>query len=60
MRAMNGCVVRADDLVGVFLTLISWILTFVVGAVDVLGWKRVQKYYSKIKKEYLKLENKNS
>ena len=60
MRAMNGSVVRADDLGGVFITLISWTLTFVVGAVDVLGWKRVQKYYSEIKKEYLKLENKNS
>lgn len=60
MRAINGSVVRADDLGGVFITLISWILTFVVGAVDVLGWKRVQKYYSEIKKEYLKLENKNS
>lgn len=49
MRAMNGSVVRADDLGGVFITLISWILTFVVGAVDVLGWKRVQKYYNEIK-----------
>ncbi len=49
MHAMNGSVVRADDLGGVFITLISWILTFVVGAVDVLGWKRVQKYYNEIK-----------
>lgn len=49
MRAMNGSVVRIDDLGGVFITLISWILTFVVGAVDVLGWRRVQKYYNEIK-----------
>ena len=60
MFAMKGSVIETNDWSGIFITIIGGILTFVVGAVDVLGWKRVQKYYSEIKKECLKLENKNS
>lgn len=53
MRAMNGSVVRADDLGGVFITLISWILTLVVGGIDVLGWKKIHQYYHTIKEELI-------
>lgn len=57
--AMKGSVVKTDDLGGVFITLLSAILTWVAGRFDVFGWKKVKKYYNEIKTEILKTSKKN-
>lgn len=54
--AMKGSVVKIDDWGGVFITLLSAILTLIVGKFDVFGWKKLKKYYNEIKEELMKRE----
>lgn len=56
--AMKGSVVKTDDLGGVFITLLSALLTLVAGRFDAFGWKKVKKYYNEIKAELLKTSKK--
>lgn len=59
MSALNGSVVKTDDWGGVFITLLSALLTLVVGSFDTFGWRKVKKYYNEIKAELLKPSRKN-